>query len=66
MLRKRELLTLPVAVREVIFLEALVNKDWGNPGIGLAGAVIVTVPGIVLFLFTQKYFVKGLFAKTGG
>ena len=66
MLRKKELLTLPVAVREVIFLESIVNKDWGNPGIGLAGAVIVTVPGIVLFLFTQKYFVKGLFAKTGG
>ena len=66
MLRKRELLTLPVGVKEVIFTESLFHDNWPNPGIGLAGAVLVTVPGIVLFLFTQKYFVKGLFAKTGG
>ena len=65
MLRKRELLTLPVGVREVIFLESFHHDNWPNPGIGLAGAVVVTIPGIILFLLTQKYFVKGLFNKAG-
>ena len=54
-------------MREVIWFEIMNPANITiNPGIALAGAVIATVPGLVLFLLTQKYFIGGLFAKSTG
>ena len=69
-LRKEELMTLALGVREVIYVFFINQRTetFGVPymGITLAGAVLATIPGIILFLFVQRYFVDGLFAKTGG
>ena len=65
-LSSRQLLTLPVGVSEIIFIELIIRGEIENLAIGLAGAVLVTLPGMVIFLCLQKYFVTGLFAKTGG
>ena len=64
--RSKYLTVLPVGIREVVWLDQLVRLDKGNPGITLAGAVIVTIPGIILFLVSQRYLVNGLFAKSTG
>lgn len=72
-LKSPEKLVLPVGVREVMFMQWI--KDMSRAGglgltanhsILLAGAVIATVPAVILFLFTQKYFIGGLFARSTG
>lgn len=70
-LRKPELMVLPVGVREVIWFEAVTRRVWTgfhkeNGALGLAGAVIATIPGLAIFLFAQKYFIGGLFHKSTG
>jgi multiple sugar transport system permease protein len=70
-LRKEELMTLALGVREVVYVQSTLFDrvsygGTGYMGVSLAGAVIASVPGFVLFLTVQKYFVTGLFAKTGG
>ena len=70
-LHSPELMVLPVGIHEVAFVEWLQDQVRGlrsmHGGIPLAGAVITTAPGLILFLFTQKFFVGGLFSKkTGG
>ena len=67
LLRREELMVLPVGVREVIWYQVLQNTQINvNVGIAFAGAVIATLPGLILFLLTQKYFISGLFAKSTG
>lgn len=56
---------LMVAIREVVWLDKLA-KTGSNPHLTHAGAVLVTIPGIALFLLSQKYMETGLFAKSTG
>lgn len=44
--------TLPVAVRALLQMH---NSEWG---LLMAGAVVVTLPVVVLFAFSQRYFVQ--------
>lgn len=68
LLRSPEVKTLVVGVYEVLHTEFLANEKLyeGTPRIDLAGAVIATIPAAIFFFVGQKYFVKGLFNKTGG
>jgi len=66
MIKNTKLQVLAVAIREVVWLDEL-RKFMSNPNLALAGAVILTIPAIALFLISQKYMETGLFAKaTGG
>jgi len=64
-LRKPTLYTLILGVREVIVYDVLISTVQ-NPGLGFAGATLGMAPGLILFLFFQRYMVTGLFHKAGG
>lgn len=53
-LNKNYLYTLPVG------LKTLQDKNLVNYGLLMSGAAIAAIPMIIVFLFFQKYFVKGL------
>lgn len=65
-LRKPDLYTLALGVREVIVQDTIMNNTEQNPGLGFAGAVLAMAPGLVLFLVWGRYFIDGMFAKAGG
>lgn len=67
-LRKESLMTMPVGVQQVIFFKVIENMvtHTSLSRIDLAGAVLTTIPGAILFFVSQRYFVNGMFAKTGG
>lgn len=64
-LRKPELYTIALGIREIVVQDSLMNMSF-NPALMFAGATMAMVPGIVLFLAFQKYFITGMFAKAGG
>jgi len=53
MIRDRALQTVPIGI------SGLASKYTGNLGIPLAGAFVVSVPMVIIFLLFQKVFVKG-------
>lgn len=53
---KEEYYTLPVALAN---LNGQFNTDWA---LLMAGSVVVVIPVIVMFLFAQKYYIKGIAA----
>lgn len=55
-LRKNEMLTVTVALNNIG------GRFANNPVLIQAGALFVAIPMILIFLFGQKYFVKGLLA----
>ncbi len=55
-IRDPELLTMPV---QLLYLEGEYVKQWGRM---MAGYAIASVPLVLLFLFTMRFFVKGLAA----
>ena len=73
MIRSEELFTVSLGLKKVVYL------DWKNeqlrmgtsvagrnPAITLAGTTITLVIPVALFLFFQRYFIGGLFAKSTG
>jgi ABC-type glycerol-3-phosphate transport system permease component len=55
-IRKSEMLTVNVA------LNSIGGRYANNPVLIQAGALFVAIPMILVFIFGQKYFVKGLLA----
>ena len=66
LLRKPELYTITQGIREAVYLAILQDSGYKWGRIDLAGAVVATVPALVMFFIAQRYFIGGLFAKTGG
>jgi len=66
LLRKPELYTITQGIREAVYLAILQDGvyKWGR--VDLAGAVVATVPALMMFFIAQRYFIGGLFSKTGG
>lgn len=59
---KEELLTLPVGVAILIIREAIWKTGMPDPALGFAGATYAFVPVLLVFIFGQKYYVRGLFS----
>ncbi|MBX3000706.1 MAG: carbohydrate ABC transporter permease [Caldilineaceae bacterium] len=59
--QRRELWTLPVALSRFVIDAETGLVEWPNL---LAGTVIATMPIVLVFLLTQKYFIRGI-ALTG-
>ena len=55
--QNRQLWTLPVALSRFVIDAETGLVQWPNL---LAGTVIATIPIIVVFLFSQKYFIRGI------
>ena len=62
-LRKPELYTIALGVRELVVRDMLSNYGEAKGGVMFAGATIAMAPGLVLFVAFQRYFTDGLFAK---
>lgn len=56
MLNEKHMYTLPVGVK---FAQKLQEFD-NNMGMAMAGAVLATLPVLIVFLYFQKYFTEGL------
>ena len=68
LLRKPELYTITQGIRDAVYL-AILQAGAGalrRGRIDLAGAVVATVPAVTMFIVAQRYFIGGLFSKTGG
>jgi len=55
MLSSREMYTMPLAVRIISQMEFSTNY-----GVAMTGALVATLPVLILFLAFQKYFTKGI------
>jgi len=68
LLRKPELYTITQGIRDAVYLARLQGETSGLRfgRIDLAGAVVATVPAVTMFIVAQRYFIGGLFSKTGG
>lgn len=68
LLRKPELYTITLGVRDAVFMAQLIAETSGLDAgrVDLAGAVVATVPAVTMFIVAQRYFIGGLFSKTGG
>lgn len=67
LLRKPELYTITLGVRDAVFLAHKQAETSGlmTGRVDLAGAVVATIPAVAMFLIAQRYFIGGLFSKTG-
>lgn len=60
--------TLVVGVARAVYDKVVFHQlglDWVDYGLLMAGAVIVFIPMGVLFVFTSRHVMKGLYASTG-
>lgn len=60
-LTEQSKMTLPVGIAKVIYFHAF-GAGIKRAGIGMAGSVYMLLPILIVFLFFQKYFTKGIFA----